>query len=68
MEEPERRDSNILKKLQKKKGQTKDQVLDEFVQFCKELEKDSKYKRSVFFATLFYYFTDLKTRKKFINK
>lgn len=67
MEEPSRRESKALKKMSKKKGQKKEEVLDEFAQFCKELEKDNKYKRSVFFATLFYYFTDLKRRKKIIN-
>lgn len=56
---------DILEKIRRNTGvESIDELLDDFYQFCRKLQKDSKYKESVLFATLFYYYI----QKKKIHK
>ena len=52
---------DILEKIRRNTGvESIDELLDDFYQFCRKLQKDSKYKESVLFATLFYYYIQKK--------
>ena len=57
-EEKKKIEDLILKKLNdsEKKEINQKELIDGFFNFCLELKKDKKYKESVLFATLFYYY------------
>ena len=57
-------DPDVFKKMQEKTGMTKDELLDDFYQFCLGLQNNSKYKKSVLFATLFFYYLEKKKNRK----
>lgn len=62
-EEEKKVGPDVFKKMQEKTGMTKEEMMDDFYKFCKGLQKNTKYKESVLFATLFFYYLEKKKKK-----
>ena len=50
--------------MKKTGAKTTQDVIDDFYQFCINLQDNPKYKESVLFATLFFYYLEKKKQQK----